>query len=152
MGKITIKNISTATITITDENITPRYRVVLMPGREVPIKRENYESLTFDSGFNNLVVGHFIKINGLTDDEAVEIIDNTNVYDPAAIEAFFDKKDYAGFAKFLPNATMAEKDTVVELATKKGITDSGFTVLINKYCGVDVISANLLKHQAEEKQ
>ena len=152
MGKITIKNISTATITITDENITPRYRVVLTPGREIPIKRENYESLTFDSGFNNLVTAHFIKIKGLSEEEAVEAIDNNKVYEVADIEAFFDKKDYAGFAKFLPTATMAEKDTVVELATKKGVTDSGFTVLIKKYCGVDVINANLLRHQAEEKQ
>lgn len=151
MARITIKNVSTSTVTIIDENITPRYRVVLAPGREVPIKRENYESLTFDGGFNNLVAAHFIKINGLTDDNAVELIDNSKVYDVATIENFFDKKDYAGFAKFLPTATMAEKDTVVELATKKGITDHGFTVLIQKYCGVDVINANLLRHQAEEK-
>lgn len=151
MGKITIKNVSSSTVTITDDNITPRYRVVLAPGREVPIKRENYESLTFDSGFNNLIAAHFIKINGLTDENAVEIVNNDNVYDVATIESFFNKKDYSSFAKFLPTATMAEKDTVVKLATEKGITDSGFTVLIQKYCGVDVINANLLKRQAEGK-
>ena len=64
---------------------------------------------------------------------------------------FFEKKDYAGFAKFLPNATMAEKDTVVKLALDKGITDGGFTALIKKYCDVDVIYALGIKHQAEEK-
>lgn len=152
MGKITIKNVSSSTVTIIDENITPRYRVVLAPGREVPIKRENYESLTFDGGFNNLIAAHFIKINGLSENDAVEIVDNSKVYDVETIEKFFDNKDYAGFAKFLPTATMAEKDTVIKLAVEKGVTDGGFTVLIQKYCGVDVINANLLKHQAEEKE
>ena len=63
----------------------------------------------------------------------------------------FEKKDYSKFAKFLPNATMAEKDTVVKLAVDNGITDGGFTALIKKYCGVDVISALNIKRQAEEK-
>ena len=30
------------------------------------------------------------------------------------------------------------------------ITDNAFTALIKKYCGVDVISAINMKHQAEE--
>jgi len=149
MGRITIKNVSTSNITIIDNSITPRYRVVLPPGREVPIKRENYESLTFDPGFNNLVSAHFIKISGLTNDNAVEIIDNSNIYEPSAIEAMFDNKDYASFAKFLPKATTAEKDAVIEIAVKKGITDNGFTVLIKKYCGVDIIDAIALQHQTE---
>ena len=150
MGKITIKNISTSNITIIDNSITPRYRVVLAPGREVPIKRENYESLTFDPGFNNLVSAHFIKLNGLTEDEAVELIDNNKIYEPTDIEAMFNSKNYTEFAKFLPNATRAEKEAVVEIAIKKGIIDGGFTVLIKKYCGVDVINAIALQHQTED--
>ena len=150
MGKITLKNVSTATVTILDENQPDKFRVVLAPGREVPIKREVYESLMYGSGFNNLINAHFIKINGVADEEAVEI-HNEKVYDVATIEGFYKNKDYSGFAKFLPTATLAEKDTAVELAVKNGVTDSGFTALIKKYCGVDVIQANLLKHQAEEK-
>ena len=62
----------------------------------------------------------------------------------------FDTANITEFAKFIPNAAEAEKETAVKLAIEKGITNSGFTALIKKYCGVDVISAINMKHQAEE--
>ena len=123
MGKITLKNISTATVNI----VSDKFRRELVPGRTVPISQSIYEDLMFDPGFNNLVSGHYIRIDGVENDTAVVI------------------------AKFLANATMAEKDTVVKLAVDNGITDGGFTALIKKYCGVDVISALNIKRQAEEK-
>lgn len=146
MGKITIKNISTATVNI----VSDKFRRELVPGRVVPINYSIYEDLMFDPGFNNLISGHFIRIDGIENENAV-VEQTGNIYDVAAINAMFDKKDYAGFAKFIPNATMAEKDTVIKLAVDKGITDNGFTALIKKYCDVDVIAAINTKHQAEER-
>ena len=62
----------------------------------------------------------------------------------------FDTSDITAFAKFIPTAAQGEKDTVVKLAIEKGITNSAFTALIKKYCGVDVINAISIKHQSEE--
>lgn len=146
MNKISIKNISTATVTIVSDN----FRRELVPGREVPINRNVYEDLMFDPGFNNLLEGHYIVVNGLSEDEMVNA-PQTAVYDVATINKMFDDKDYTTFAKFIPTATMSERDTVVQLAVDKGIVDGGFTALIKKYCDVDVVSAINQKHQAEEK-
>jgi hypothetical protein len=146
MGKITLKNISTATVNI----ISDRFRRELVPGRTIVIKREDYDNLMFDPGFNNLVKGHYVQIDGVSDEEAV-VAPEEKIYDVAAIEKMLDTKDYTGFAKFLPNATMAEKDTVVKLAVDKGITDGAFTALIKKYCNVDVVSAFDIKRKSEEK-
>lgn len=146
MGKITLKNISTATVNI----VSDRFRRELVPGRVVPINQSIYEDLMFDPGFNNLVKGHYIKVDGVSEEEAV-VAPEEKVFDVATIEKMFDSKDYAGFAKFMPNATMAEKDTVVKLAVDKGITDNAFTALIKKYCNVDVISAFDIKRKSEEK-
>jgi hypothetical protein len=63
----------------------------------------------------------------------------------------FDKNDITGFAKFIPNATESEKDSVVKIAVDKGITSPAFVALIKKYCDVDIINAINMKHQAEEK-
>ena len=146
MGKITLKNISTATVNI----VSDKFRRELVPGRIVPISQSIYEDLMFDPGFNNLVSGHYIRIDGVEDSNAV-VIDESPVFDVEAVKEMFEKKDYTKFAKFLPNATMAEKDTVVKLAVDNGVTDGGFTALIKKYCDVDVISALNIKRQAEEK-
>lgn len=146
MGKITLKNISTATVNV----VSDKFRRELVPGRVVPITQAIYEDLMFDPGFNNLITGHYIRIDGITEENSV-VAAEENIFDVNDINKMFETKDYTSFAKFLPNATMAEKDTVVQLAIDKGITDGGFTALIKKYCGVDVISAFNIKHQAEEK-
>ena len=52
---------------------------------------------------------------------------------------------------FIPNATDAEKESTVNLAVEHKITNSGIVGLIKKYCGVDVIQAIAVKHDAEEK-
>lgn len=146
MSKITLKNISTATVNI----VSDRFRRELVPGREVPLTKDVYEELMFDPGFVNLIEAHYVKISGIDDANAV-VIDEAPVYDAKAIIEMFDKKDYSGFAKFLPKATEAEKDTVVKLAVDRGLTDNGFTALINKYCNIDVIAAINHKHLAEEE-
>lgn len=146
MEKITLKNISTATVNI----VSDKFRRELMPGRTIPISRSVYDDLMFDPGFNNLLTGHYIRIDGVDKDNAV-VEDTSEIFDVTTIGKMFDTKDYSAFAKFLPKATSAEKDTVIKLAVDKGINDGGFTALIKKYCGVDVISAFNIKHQAEEK-
>lgn len=145
MEKIMLKNISTATVYV----VSDRFRRELVPGRAVPISRAIYDDLMFDPGFINLVEGHYVKITGVEEDKAV-IENEDNVFDFEMIAKMFDEKDYVGFAKFIPTATAAEKDSVIEIAVKKGITDNGFTALIKKYCNVDVIAAINHKHLAEE--
>lgn len=145
MEKIMLKNISTATVYV----VSDRFRRELVPGRAVPISRAVYDDLMFDPGFINLVEGHYVKITGVEEDKAV-IENEDNVFDFEMIAKMFDEKDYVGFAKFIPTATAAEKDSVIEIAVKKGITDNGFTALIKKYCNVDVIAAINHKHLAEE--
>lgn len=145
MEKIMLKNISTATVYV----VSDKFRRELVPGRAVPISRAVYDDLMFDPGFINLVEGHYVRITGVEEDEAV-IENEKNVFDFEMIAKMFDEKDYVGFAKFIPTATAAEKDSVIEIAVKKGITDNGFTALIKKYCDVDVIAAINHKHLAEE--
>lgn len=145
MEKIMLKNISTATVYV----VSDKFRRELVPGRAVPISRAVYEDLMFDPGFINLVEGHYVRITGVEEDKAV-IENEQNVFDFEMIAKMFDEKDYVGFAKFIPTATAAEKDSVIEIAVKKGITDNGFTALIKKYCNVDVIAAINHKHLAEE--
>lgn len=150
MEGISVKNVSTATVIITSDTGEKRFRRELIPGRKISLNQDDYEELMFDPGFVNLIRAHYIKVDGVPEETAVQQ-NEENVFEVADIEALFAKKDYVGFAKFIPKATMAEKETTVELAIKRGITDPGFTSLIKNYCGVDVIQAISFKHQAEEK-
>lgn len=147
MSKITIKNISSATVTIAAPDI--RFRRELVPGRTVPVSREEYDDLSFDTGFNNLIRGHYIRIDGLEEDEQTS--DMKNTYDAAEIGKMLDDHDVTAFAKFIPDAAPAEKETAVALAIEKKIIDNGIIALIKKYCNVDVIQAINMKHLAEEK-
>lgn len=150
MSKITVKNISSANLVIIAPNL--RFRRELVPGRTIPLTSEEYEELSFDSGFAALLNGHYIRLDGVPEEEQMVTVDNADkIYDVSTIAKILDEGDITSFAKFLPTAAQAEKDTVVKLAVEKGITNSGFTALIKKYCGVDVISAINFKHQAEEK-
>ncbi len=149
MSNLSIKNISSANIVLTAPNI--RFRRELSPGRTLPLTAEQYEELSFDSGFSALLDGHYLQMFGLDEDkEAVTVDGADKVYSATDIDKILDTLDITTFAKFLPTAADAEKETVVKLAIEKGITNGGFTALIKKYCGVDVISAINMKHQAEE--
>lgn len=147
MSKITLTNVGTATVSLFFPNI--KWSRELTPGRAVPVSQEDYEEMTFDPGFMALVNGHFIKVEGITENEQVEEVGT--IVSATDIAAMFDKNDVTGFAKFIPTATAAEKDSVVKIAVDKGITSPAFTMLIKKYCDVDIINAINMKHQAEEK-
>lgn len=144
---ITIRNASTSTISL----FVPAIKMnrELTPGRRIPVSKEEYEELTFDPGFMALVRGHYIAVEGVEEENAVENVGT--VIDQNAIEQMLIKNDVTAFAKFIPTATAAEKDSVVTLAVEHKITHAGIVALIKKYCDVDVINAINAKHDAEEK-
>lgn len=144
---ITIKNISTSLVSLYFPAI--RFNRELMPGREIPVTNEEYEEMTFDTGFMSLVSGHYIKVNGLEEEQQVEVVEN--VFEASEIEKMLVSGDVTKFAKFIPNATEAEKESAVTLAVEHKITNAGIVALIKKYCDVDVINAIAVKHDAEEK-
>lgn len=144
---IRIKNISTNLVSLYIPNI--HFNRELMPGREIPVSQEEYEELTFDTGFMSLVNGHYIKITGIEEDQQVEVVEN--VFEASEIEKMLVKGDVTAFAKFIPHATDAEKESAVTLAVEHKITNAGIVALIKKYCDVDVIQAIAAKHDAEEK-
>ena len=144
---IRIKNISTSLISLYAPNI--HFNRELMPGREIPVSQEEYEELTFDTGFMSLVNGHYLKITGIEEEKQVEVVEN--VFEATDIEKMLVNNDISAFMKFIVNATDAEKESTVNLAVEHKITNSGIVGLIKKYCGVDVIQAIAVKHDAEEK-
>ena len=145
MDKITIKNICNATVAlfVPDAKLSRE----LPSGRTINVDRETYEALTFDQGFNNLVNLHYLQVIGLEEDE-VKV--EGDVVSKEQIDRMLDTLDITAFAKFIPNAAPAEKETVVELAVEKKITHSGFVSLIKKYCGRDVMDLINTKHQEED--
>ena len=144
---ITIKNISTNLVSLYLPNV--HFNRELMPGREIPVSPEEYEEMTFDTGFMSLVNGHYIKINGVEENQQVEVVEN--VFEASEIEKMLVKGDVTAFAKFIPHATDAEKESAVTLAVEHKITNAGIVALIKKYCDIDVIQAIAAKHDAEEK-
>lgn len=147
MEKITIKNISSAKIVLTLPDI--RFHRELLPGRVIGVSQEEYDELMFDSGFNGLIEDHYISVVG-AEEEKQPIMANTNVYESKDIEKILNELDVTAFAKMIPTAAEAEKDTIAKLAIEKGITHPAFVKLIKQYCDVDVIAAINRKHQLEE--
>lgn len=148
MNKITIKNISTATVQLSLPDI--RFTRELLPGRAIPVTQEVYDELTYDAGFMNLLNAHYLMVTGIDAEDQVQV-DGAKVYTKDDISKMLDTQDVTGFAKFIPTATVAEKEAVVTLAVDKGITTPAFVTLIKKYCDVDIINAINVKHQSEEK-
>ena len=144
---ITIKNVSTSRVSIYAPAI--KFNRALQPGRAIPITQEEYEELTFDPGFMALLRGHYIKVDGVEEEKQVEVVEN--VVEASAIEKMLVENNVTAFAKFIPNATVAEKDSAVTLAVEHKITNAGIVALIKKYCDVDIINAINMKHDAEEK-
>ena len=144
---IRIKNISTNLVSLYAPNI--HFNRELMPGREIPVSQEEYEELTFDTGFMQLVNGHYLRVLGVEEEQQVEVVEN--IVEASEIEKMLVNGDVTAFAKFIPKATEAEKESAVTLAVEHKITNSGIVTLIKKYCDVDVIQAIAAKHDAEEK-
>ena len=144
---ITLKNASTSTVSLYVPAI--KMNRELTPGRRIPISKEEYEELTFDPGFMALVRGHYIAVEGVEEEDVVENVGT--VIDQKAIEQMLIKNDVTAFAKFIPTATAAEKESAVNLAIQHKITNNAIVALIKKYCDVDIINAISVAHDAEEK-
>ena len=143
---ITVKNISSSLVVLTVPDL--RFRRELMPGREVPLSQDEYDTMMFDPGINAMIHSHFIRFSGVDSDK--EAVQENKVFEVNEIKDMLEKLDITRFAKFIPNAAPAEKDTVVKLAVELGVTNTGFVTLIKKYCGVDIINAINTKHLVEE--
>ena len=144
---IRIKNVSTSLVSLYVPSI--KLNRELTPGRSIPVTEEEYDELTFDPGFTALVDGHYIVIEGITEDQQVANVGP--VFEASKIQKMLLENNITEFAKFIPKATEAEKESAVTLAIEHKITSSGIVALIKKYCGVDVIDAIAKKHDAEEK-
>ena len=149
MAKITLKNISSATVVIGSTNGTMHSRS-LAPGRVITLTPTEYEDLMYEPGVQNMIRGGYIKIDGVQEERAV-IETPTNVKEKDEIIKMIENKDITAFAKYIQIAPSAAKETMVQYVVDNNITDNAFTALIKKYCGVDVIQAISVKHQAEEK-
>ena len=144
---IKIKNVSTSLVSLYVPAI--KLNRELTPGRAIPVSQEEYEELTFDPGFMALVNGHYVVIEGVEEENQVSNVGP--VFEASKIEKMLLESNVTAFAKFIPTATEAEKESAVTLAVEHKITNSGIVALIKKYCGVDVIDAIAKKHEAEEK-
>ena len=108
---ISVKNISSAKVNLSIPDI--RFNRSLMPGRVITLTEEEYKEFVQEPGCRNLLNGHYIKVTGVEEDRAVEEIDN--VFETDDIAAMLDALDITAFAKFIPRATAAEKETVIKL-------------------------------------
>lgn len=145
---ITVKNISSATVVLSVPEIS--FNRSLAPGRVIPVNEEDYDNLVFDPGVQNMVRGGYIRFDGIEEGSEIEV-NETSIKEKAEIEKIMATRDIVAFAKFIPNASPAAKETIVQYAVENNITDNAFTALIKKYCGIDVINSISIKHQAEEK-
>ena len=144
---IRIKNASTSLVSLYAPSV--RFNRELTPGRSIPVTQEEYEELTFDPGFMALVNGHYIVVEGVSEEQ--QVADVGQVFEASKIQKMLLDNDVTAFAKFIPKATQAEKESAITLAIEHKITNQGFVTLIKKYCGVDIIDAIAKKHDAEEK-
>lgn len=145
---ITVKNISSATVVLSVPEIS--FNRSLAPGRVIPVNQEDYDNLVFDPGVQNMVRGGYIKFEGIEEGSEIEV-NEVSIKEKSEIEKIMATRDVAAFAKFIPTASPAAKETIVQYAVENNITDNAFTALIKKYCGIDVINSISIKHQAEEK-
>ena len=144
---IQVKNISTCIVALQAPGV--KFNRELTPGRTIPLTQEEYDELSYDVGFSALINGHYIKLIGVDEEKQVEVVEN--VVEATEIEKMLVSGDVTKFAKFIPKATAAEKESAVTLAVEHKITNTGIVALIKKYCDVDVIEAINVKHQSEEK-
>lgn len=154
MSKFSIKNVSTANTVLVCENL--RFRRELAPNRSLNnLDQETFEELCAEPGIQVMIANGFLKVKA--DDEAgQEIIKESaaeadrEVLSYDEVKEIFANKDYTKFTKTIANATPATKDNFVRAAVEMKIVDNGFTALIKKYCGVDVMQAITIDSQTEK--
>ena len=149
MSKITLKNISSATVVVGSTNGTIHSRS-LAPGRVITLTPTEYEDLMYEPGIQNMMRGGYIRIDGVNEDRAV-IETPSNVLEKDSIIKMIENRDITSFARYIKVAPSAARDTIIQYIVDNNITDNAFAALIKTYCDIDVIQAIAVKHQAEEK-
>ena len=149
MSKITLKNISSATVVVGSTNGTIHSRS-LAPGRVITLTPTEYEDLMYEPGIQNMIRGGYIRIDGVNEDRAV-IETPSNVLEKDSIIKMIENRDITSFARYIKVAPSAARDTIIQYIVDNNITDNAFAALIKTYCDIDVIQAIAVKHQAEEK-
>lgn len=144
---ITIKNISTAVVTILASDYN--FRRELAPGRTVNVPQDVFEQLTWESGFHNLISAGYLKVDGVEEQGMIEDT-KAPTLDILELEKIIKDRNITRFAQIIPTAAPATKQAIVEFVIKYDVTDRAFTALVQKYCGVDVLKAITIAHQAEE--
>ena len=143
---IQIKNIGSSTVTIICPDF--KFRRKLPLGREIPVAKEIYDELCYDTGFQSMVKFGMLKVSGAEIEDAEVIETEYEALSADEIKEIFEKKDITKFAKMIPNAAPATKESIVKLAVEMRMIDAGFVALINKYCNVNIMDA--ITAQAEE--
>lgn len=146
---IHVKNISSAKVYISVP--ATRWWRDLIPGREIHINQEEYDDLSNEYGFINLINGGFLSVR--TDDEEKKdsiVAPEKPVLSRDEIKKIFAEKNITKFAKLIPNASPAEKETIANLAVEMNVVAKAFTDLIAKYCEVDVLDAIAKQRAAKE--
>ena len=148
MGKVSIKNISSATTVLTCDSL--RLRRELIPGRAISLDSESFEELSFEPGVQTMIDQGFIKVTPVdeeTKDALSGVISESKhtIYSYDEAKEIISKKDYTKFAQALPKASSATKDNFVKAAIELNAVDNAFVELIKKYCGVDVLKAITLR-------
>ena len=148
MGNVTVKNISSATVVISVPEIS--FNRSLSPGRQIPITQEIYNDLVFDPGVQNMIRGGYIRFDGIEEGSEVELEENVEIKEKGEIEAMIKGRNISAFAQYIPKASEAAREIIVQCAVDNNVTDNAFTALIKKYCGVDIINAISVKRQSTE--
>lgn len=144
---VTIKNVSSAIVYIVFPDL--KIHRQLRPNQSFGVSAEDYDNMIFDAGFSSMIDEHFISVKSDNSEKPKNAVPTEKIYDIDAIKAMYANNDFSGFAKFIPTAAPAEKDTAVQLAIDMKVTDNAFIHLIKKYCGVDIINSINIKHQLE---
>ena len=143
---IKVKNIGSSNLTIICPDL--KFRRKLPAGREIPVAKDIYDELCYDTGFQAMVKYGMLKITGAEIEDAEVIETEYEALSADEIREIFEKKDITKFAKMIPNAAPATKESIVKLAVEMRMIDAGFVALINKYCNVNIMDA--ITAQAEE--
>lgn len=143
---IKVKNISSSSVTILCRDL--KFRRKLPVGREIPVAKEVYDELCYDSGFQAMVKFGMLKVTGAEAEEAEVIETDYKALSTDEIKEIFETKNITKFAQIIPNAAPATKESIVKLAVEMRIIDAGFVSLIKKYCDVNIMDA--ISAQAEE--
>lgn len=142
---IKVKNVGSSIAILISKDL--HFRRKLMPNREIPVSKEIYDELTFDSGFQTMVQNGLLLVSGV-DETSETVKSDYTVLSEAEIKEIFEKGDITKFAKVIKDASPATKETITKLAVEMRVANNAFVSLINKYCDTNILEA--IANQAEE--